>query len=155
MSGDIILASVMPVIGLIVIGASLAWMYFCYFPGGYKRSEVIDIGELAYYNAQMRAKEDTFRDKKAGHDGDGDDDNPGSPDFHQRALDSLYYEMEKGSAYTDGDATTDDSPIPVSRTWGSDSASEMDSNESRIARPDAGNTHVSVFLRQERCDLMG
>ena len=141
MSGDIILASVMPVIGLIVIGASLAWMYFCYFPGGYK--------------AQMRAKEDTFRDKKAGHDGDGDDDNPGSPDFHQRALDSLYYEMEKGSAYTDGDATTDDSPIPVSRTWGSDSASEMDSNESRIARPDAGNTHVSVFLRQERCDLMG
>lgn len=74
---------------VLLIGALVAvlliclWLRHCYFPGGYKRSEVIDIGEYALFNAKrMAAQMKDAETKIAIHD-------------HQaKDLDELYYEVD-------------------------------------------------------------
>eukprot|EP00475_Leptophrys_vorax_P036197 TRINITY_DN6070_c0_g1_i2.p2 TRINITY_DN6070_c0_g1~~TRINITY_DN6070_c0_g1_i2.p2 ORF type:complete len:167 (-),score=7.50 TRINITY_DN6070_c0_g1_i2:633-1133(-) len=71
------------------------WMRFCYFPGGYKRKEVMDMGEYAMLVAAMRLnKTDDQKNKEmfgAGEDGEYGDD----------GADELYYERD-GEGDDDG-----------------------------------------------------
>lgn len=59
------------------------WMYFCYFPGGRRRSDVIDIGQLPQYNLSGKLSGD-----------EEDDVVDGQSDYvtHSEADNSLYNE---------------------------------------------------------------
>ncbi|GJP69212.1 hypothetical protein CLOP_g161 [Closterium sp. NIES-67] len=62
------------------------WMHFCYFPGGYKRSEVMDMGEYAMIVAAQRLNKLEDKSKE------------GQPED----ADELYYERNPGEMDGEG-----------------------------------------------------
>lgn len=70
--------------GIVAIAASFAWLYFCYFPGGYKKAEVMDMGDYAMFVAQMKIEERKKKLEQAEEEEYEDD------------YDELYHEHDNG-----------------------------------------------------------
>jgi hypothetical protein len=112
------------IISIIVIIAVLLFLKYCYFPGGYKRNEVMDIGEYAIFIAQVRHEE--RRTKK------GQDDEKEFDEYSE-----LYQEMDP--------RTDDDGGRRVGgEDWRSEAASERD-----IERYDDGTSSPSARSMSE------
>jgi hypothetical protein len=96
------------IISIVVIVAVLLFLKYCYFPGGYKRTEVMDIGEYAIFIAQVRHEE---RRKKKEQDEEKEQ--------YFDEYSELYHEMtprsEDGAGRRDG-----------ASDWRSEAASERD-----------------------------